>query len=161
MSRYLSTLGAAIPPLLEEFAVELTLEALDRVPLRIEEDNPLSELLRNARLFAPGRILRRSPVELFERVAGSREPRAVTEIINSSRRLAEELARLVGRSIELFASRNDVVSPEELGSDENRAGFVDVFVTNLRGSEEIPEVSMELVDDMVRRALRRAPSQPG
>lgn len=159
ISRHVEESAEDIPPLLEEAAIELTSAALDVFPIRIREENPVREPLLNARILTAGSVLRHAPSEIYTRIAASREPRAVNEVVNENRRLAAQIAHLITRSISRFSRDNEVVSPDELARDENRADFVDVVAEELRAAEGVPEVPTALVDAVVKRTLKRLVSR--
>lgn len=153
--RYIEESSDEIPPLLEDVAIKLTTTALDIFPLRVQARSPLRDRLIDARILTAGSVLRLAPSEIYTQVAKSREPRAITELVNEIRKVARDFAHLVARSIAQFSRERDVVSADELASDENRTAFADMLAAGLKETDGLPNIPSVAIDFLLRSVLRR------
>jgi hypothetical protein len=154
---FLAPAGVAVPPLLRNFAEDLSVELLDEVPVAraAGDQSPLLEPLRQAGITAVGAVLARDPEALHEKSLNRAHTPELTKLLEGSEKVASAIARPVGEMVQKHAAQK-LVTRADYRNDQAVAAFNEELATRLRA-----EVPPEAVPRAVKRAANLSPEREG
>jgi hypothetical protein len=114
---------AAVPPLLADFAEDLTRDLLTRLNVQPASDaeKPIVERLADAGVTTVGGVLGRSPTDLHERVLGRANAPELASVIDTSEHTARTVSKAVGDAVVAAAADRRLVARADVRTPDGMA----------------------------------------